>query len=138
MLRYQNKYRSIIKSRPEYVRSLVDRLNAQGVECNPPQVNHRARTDMRTACEGLQEEARMQGDAELARSIEILTRHLAGRRESEQNEKILACAEAVIDPVRQFVTRPTRERMQGMDEFCAILVTRVDELEAVLSHNSGE
>lgn len=138
MLRYQNKYRSVIKTRPDYVKRVVEQLNQQGVECNAPQVNHRPRTDMKTACEGLQEEARMQGDAELARSIEILTRHLAGRRAAEQNEKIIECAEAVIDPVRDFVTKPLRERAQGMDEFCAVLVTRIDELEAALARQPGE
>lgn len=138
MLRYQNKYRSVIKTRPEYVKKVVDKLNDQGVECSTPQVNHRPRTDMKTACEGLQEEGRMQGDAELARSIEILTKHLAGRRAAEQHEKIMQCAEAVIDPVRDFVTKPARERAQRMDEFCAVLVTRVDELEAVLARSPGE
>ena len=34
MLRYQNKYRAVIKSRPEYVHDLVERLNAQGVACD--------------------------------------------------------------------------------------------------------
>ena len=28
MLRYQNKYRAVIKTRPDYVRALVDRLNS--------------------------------------------------------------------------------------------------------------
>lgn len=40
MLRYQNKYRSVIKSRPEYVKQMVDRLNAEGVQCDTPKVNH--------------------------------------------------------------------------------------------------
>lgn len=138
MLRYQNKYRSVIKTRPDYVKKVVEHLNAQGAECATPQVNHRPRADMKSACEGLQEEARMQGDAELARSIEILTRHLAGKRAAEQSERIMQCAEAVIDPVRDFVTKPARERAQGMDEFCAVLVTRVDQLEAVLARSPGE
>ena len=33
MLRYQNKYRAVIKSRPEYVKKLVEALNARGVAC---------------------------------------------------------------------------------------------------------
>jgi hypothetical protein len=138
MLRYQNKYRSVIKTRPEYVKKIVEELNAQGIECAPPQVNHRPRADMKSACQGLQEEARMQGDAELARSIEVLTKHLAGQRAAEQNERIIQCAEAVIDPVRDFVTKPARERAQTMDEFCAVLVTRVGELEAVVTGQATE
>lgn len=132
MLRYQNKYRSVIKSRPEYVQRLVDELNAQGVDCAAPQVNHRPRADMRSACENLQKSAQIQGDAELARSIQVLARHLAGERATERDEKLHACIRAVLDHVRAFVVMDARERSRGMDEFCAVLIARIDELEAVV------
>lgn len=80
----------------------------------------------------------MQGDGELARSIEILTKHLSGRRTTEHQERLRACAEAVIEPVREFVVKPAGERAQGMDEFCAVLLTRVDEFEAALARPSAQ
>ena len=46
MLRYQNKYRAVIKSRPDYVQGIVEKLKSQGVECETPQVNHRVRADL--------------------------------------------------------------------------------------------
>ena len=46
MLRYQNKYRAVIKSRPDYVQDIVEKLKSQGVECETPQVNHRVRADL--------------------------------------------------------------------------------------------
>ncbi len=66
MLRYQNKYRSVIKSRPDYVRQMVESLNARGIACETPQVNHRARPDMGAACRSMVDEARRGGDVELA------------------------------------------------------------------------
>ena len=58
MLRYQNKYRSVIKSRPDYVRQMVESLNARGIACETPQVNHRARPDLGAACRSMVDEAR--------------------------------------------------------------------------------
>ena len=68
MLRYQNKYRAVIKNRPEYVQKMVEALNARGVACETPQVNHRARPDVGAACQAMVDEARRAGDAELARA----------------------------------------------------------------------
>ena len=72
MLRYQNKYRAVLKSRPEYVQKLVEALNARGVACETPQVNHRVRPDVGAACQTMVDEARRAGDAELARACETL------------------------------------------------------------------
>ena len=80
MLRYQNKYRAVIKSRPDYVKDMVDRLNEQGVACDTPQVNHRVRADLQASGEALTAEARRSGDAELARACDVLTQYLRGRR----------------------------------------------------------
>lgn len=130
MLRYQNKYRSVIKTRPEYVRRLVDELNAQGVECVPPQVNHRPRADMAGACSALERAAQLKCDPELARAIHVLARHLSGECAAERDEKLRQCTQAVLDHVRAFVVMDARERANAMDEFCAVLVARIDELEA--------
>ncbi len=132
MLRYQNKYRSIIKSRPEYVQHMVDELNAQGVECITPHVNHRPRADMRGACDSLEKTAHIQGDAELARSIQVLAKHLSGERDLEREERLHECTRAVLDHVRGFVVKDAKERTETMDEFCAVLVARIDELEAAV------
>ena len=133
MLRYQNKYRSVIKNRPEYVEKLVSSLNAQGVECDTPQVNHRPRADMRTALEGLGDQARRQTDPELVKAVETLTRFLSAQPTAVPGEAVQACTDAIVDHVRGFVVLPTQERIGGMDEFCAVLLSRVDALEAALA-----
>lgn len=137
MLRYQNKYRSVIKTRPEYVQQMVDDLNAQGVECNTPQVHHRPRADMRGACDALERTMPVQGDAELARAIQVLAKHLSGERDFTRDEKIREAMKAVMDHVRAFVVMDARERSRGMDEFCAVLIARMDDMEAALTM-SGE
>ena len=80
MLRYQNKYRAVIKSRPDYVREMVEKLNDKGVECDTPQVNHRARADINDSSEALASEARRTGDAELARGLRRAGPVPAGQR----------------------------------------------------------
>ena len=88
MLRYQNKYRAVIKSRPEYVKKLVEALNARGVACETPQVNHRVRPDVGAACQTMVDEARRAGDAELARACETLARRLFSARTSSQRRPL--------------------------------------------------
>ena len=132
MLRYQNKYRSVIKNRPEYVQQLVDRLNEQGFDCSAPHVNHRVRPDLRTSLDALAAESVMHSDPELARAVDIITRQLTGQRLSERNEAVRTVCDSVMDHVREFVVLPMQDRINGMDEFCAVLSARIDELNSVL------
>ena len=133
MLRYQNKYRSVIKNRPDYVQQLVEKLNEQGLECTAPQVNHRLRPDLGAALDTLEAEARMQYDPELARAIDVLAKHLSGMRASGHDAQLRACLDSITEHMRVFVVRPTQERIDGMDEFCAVLMARIDEMHAALS-----
>ncbi|NLD58199.1 MAG: hypothetical protein GX647_00885 [Clostridiales bacterium] len=132
MLRYQNKYRSIIKSRPDYVRHMVERLNARGILCDQPQVNHRIRPDMSAACQGLVDEARRMGDAELARALDTLTRHLLGMRDSGGSSDLIDAAQRVVDEAKLFLATPEDERTKALPEFCELLAERVGALEAHL------
>ena len=50
MLRYQNKYRSILKNRPELIASLVEKLRCEGIECPPPEVRARMHATVGEAC----------------------------------------------------------------------------------------
>ena len=132
MLRYQNKYRAIIKSRPDYVREIVGRLNEQGVACDAPTVNHRSRTTVGEACGHLGEEARRTGDAELARACDTLADYLRGLRTAGPDPELIDAAQALIDPIKEFVVRPRQEREEALDDFCVLLSEQVGELEARL------
>ncbi len=76
LLRYQNKYRAVIKTRPDLVEKTVEKLRAEGIDCDKPVV--RARDTLSDACGHMVESARHTGDAELVRACEILAKRLQG------------------------------------------------------------
>jgi len=132
MLRYQNKYRAVIKSRPDYVKGLVDRLNEQGVACETPQVNHRARADLQESSGQLMAEARRSGDAELARACDVLTQYLRSQRSPQGDMDVADAARALIGPIKEFVALDAKARMEAADSFCEDIAERIGELEARL------
>ena len=134
MLRYQNKYRAVIKSRPDYVHDMVERLNAQGVACETPQVNHRARADLQASGEELVAEAKRSGDAELARACDVLTQYLRQRRAPDGDSDVAEAARALIGPVKEFVALAPGARMEAAQAFCDDIIGRIGALEARLEH----
>lgn len=128
MLRYQNKYRAVIKSRPDYVRALVDRLNSEGVACDAPQVNHRARSDLNASCERMVSEAQRSGDAELARACDTLAKYLCARRE----EAPVSRAAELIRAIKDFLALPETERSAELAPFCELLAAQIGSAEEEL------
>lgn len=137
MLRYQNKYRAVIKSRPDYVREMVRKLNDKGVACDAPQVNHRARADINDSSQSLTAEAHRSGDAELARACDVLTQYLRGQRFAAQSA-LARAAQAVVEPVKAFVALNAQARAETADDFCADIAQRIGALEAELGEASEE
>jgi len=127
MLRYQNKYRAVIKSRPDYVRELVDRLNEQGVACETPTVNHRARADVGQSCARLEDEARRSGDAELARACGTIADYLRGLRMPSADLALVEAAQELIIPIKNFIALPDKEA--HLSEFCAEITQKIGALE---------
>ena len=132
MLRYQNKYRAVIKSRPDYVRGLVEKLNGEGVMCDAPQVNHRSRSDLNASCVSLTDEAQRSGDAELARACDVIAKYLRQRRSAEAGEKLLGAAAELIAPIKDFMALPPEERVRELEPFCEDLAARIGAAEAEL------
>ena len=132
MLRYQNKYRAVIKSRPDYVQDIVEKLKSQGVECETPQVNHRARADLQQSGEALVSEARRTGDGELARACDVLTQYLQGRRAVPADDGVAEAARELIGPIKEFVALDTGARMEAAEAFCDDIARRIGTLEAKL------
>lgn len=131
MLRYQNKYRAVIKSRPDYVRSLVDRLNSEGVACDTPQVNHRARSDLNASCERMVSEAQRSGDAELARACDVLAKYLCTRH-AEPASLDAGGAAALLSLIKDFLALPEEARTAELKPFCEALSERIGALEEVI------
>ena len=132
MLRYQNKYRSVIKSRPEYVQDMVEKLNEQGVACETPQVNHRSRADLQASSGELMNEARRSGDAELAKACDVLTQYLRAQRAAPTDAGVAEAARALIGPIKEFVALGSGARMEAADAFCETISERIGALEAKL------
>lgn len=103
MLRYQNKYRAVIKTRPDYVRDLVSHLNEQGLHCDTPTVNHRARADLAHSAANLESEARRSGDPDLARACDVLAAYLKGLRAPAPT--LAAAANALIPPLKTLLAQ---------------------------------
>lgn len=132
MLRYQNKYRAVIKSRPEYVRELVEKLNGQGVSCDQPQVNHRTRADIHTSCRGLTDEARRLGDTELARACDTIARYLRGLNPPAADAETLDAARALISPIKEFLALPDEDKGEALPRFCEELSQLIGDTESAL------
>ncbi len=162
MLRYQNKYRSVIKTRPELVSRVVDRLRAEGVEATQPEVNHRNRVTLEEACQNLTQSVHKSGDPELVRALGTLCQYLTGERaiqpqsrstlgvrldlyrmalEEKRAEQQALCqaANELIEPVKEYLVKGAQERQLCLDRFCEDLSGRIGALEACINRaGAGE
>lgn len=129
MLRYQNKYRAVIKSRPDYVRALVEKLNSEGVNCDTPQVNHRTRSDLNASSEQMISEAQRAGDAELARAFDVITKYLRERRDADASAQIAHAAAELIAPIKDFLALPMEARIRELAPFCEAMAEKIGALE---------
>ena len=129
MLRYQNKYRAVIKSRPDYVRALVERLNSEGVHCDTPQVNHRVKTDLNASCTELISQAQRAGDAELARACDILCQYMKQRCDGQG---LAAAAAELVQPIKDFLALPDDEKQHELEPFCQRIGSCIGAVEECL------
>ena len=128
MLRYQNKYRSVIKSRPEYVQGIVDQLRAEGVACAAPSVNHRSRVELRDASAAMVLSARRTGDAELVHACEALQHLMDGY--APDFSAVTDAADALIAPIKEFAARTPDEQHATLTAFLQTLTDRIGPLES--------
>lgn len=154
MLRYQNKYRSIIKTRPELVNEIVEKLRGEGYDVCAPEVNHRPRTTLADACQSLNDGARLRDDPELIRACETLTRLITQSRESQavqpnrsnmnvrldlyrmalddkQNviQQLGQSAQDLIVALKEFLGQSESVREGQLGTFCASISERIGLLE---------
>ena len=156
MLRYQNKYRSVLKSRPELVNELVEQLRGEGIDVYAPEVNHRPRTTLQEACSQLTEGARGTNDPELIRACETLSRFMqgtyhAGNRAAlgvrldlyrmaleEKQEKLDVLAQStqsLIASLKEFLACP---RGECTDMLCDEVTKQMGPLEQLLQSLENE
>ena len=107
MLRYQNKYRSVLKNRPELIGQLVDKLKAEGVECDPPEVRPRLHATVEQACGMLENTARSVSDAEIVRACEVLSQMILSRAPGESGNVRADRMQVRLDLYRMALTEKT-------------------------------
>lgn len=160
MLRYQNKYRAVIKNRPDLVEKAVEKLQAEGVDCAPPQVHPRG--TLPEACAHVSSAARRSGDAELIRACETLAEHLLRRSEPKPEEpagrgdkvrydlcrmalqdakrqSALVCetARPVIDCIKEQLALSSAEQQREEGSFLEQLALAIGPLEEAITQAEG-
>ena len=160
MLRYQNKYRSILKSRPELVRSITDKLNAEGIACLPPEVNRRSHASLTDACHQLNLSARRTGEAELIQACEVLSKvilaggtstpderttrmdrmgvrmdlyRIALTERAQKMKRMNDAAEELVALIKEYVSQARDERSATLEGFVHALTERIGSLEACMT-----
>lgn len=150
MLRYQNKYRAVIKGRPDIVERVVAKLAGEGLQIKAPEVSSRSKLTLQEACSNLSRGAQSTGDDELVRAVETLG-HFIERRAQQGNrggntvrmdlyrmaldskqqayQDLLKAADLLIQPIKDYLGQPLHLRENELEPFCARLSERIDALE---------
>ena len=160
MLRYQNKYRSVLKNRPELIQETVERLRGEGVSCPMPQLTPRPRATLDQACASLREAARSTSEPELIRACDVLARLMLSGvpRGSAQLDRmnvrldlyrlaldergrtiggLCEAADGLAGCVKEYLVKSEAERAQGLDAFCEALKERLGPLESRVTEASA-
>ena len=163
MLRYQNKYRSVLKNRPELIEKTLDRLREEGVECPQPEVRPRLHATLDQAALMLEGAAKSVSDAELIRACEILTRlMLSGRTEEKsavqldrmnvrmdlyrlalnerlhQIEQLRLAADDLTVGVKEFLILPDDEKIRSLSAFCEEMKEKIGALEGCVTASAPQ
>lgn len=161
MLRYQNKYRSTVRSRPELVHKVMQELSQEGI----PYVSPYAAQEIPDALPRLQRQAEQSGDAQLVQLFSALD-HLmamalgprdepgpqdsaAQRRadrlgaqcdmlrialddEQTRRESLARETGAMVTLIKEYIALPARERSMHTDIFCQQAAQRLSAVECAL------
>ena len=162
MLRYQNKYRSTIRTRPDLVHKIMEELSQEGI----PYVSPYAAEDTQDALVRLQRQAEHSGDVQLMQLFSSLDHllSLALSRKEEQPEQDSAAQRkadrlgaqcdmlrialddeqirreslaretgAMVTLIKEYIALPVRERSAHTDVFCRQAAERLSAVECALS-----
>jgi len=158
MLRYQNKYRSVLKNRPELIEKIMAKLHDEGVDCPQPEVRPRVHATLDQALNMLDGAARSVSDAELIRACEVFARMiLSGRSEDKTvtqmdrmnvrmdlyrlalNEKLqlidglCEAADELTIGIKEFLILNEEEKRRSLPGFCTQMQEKIGALESRIS-----
>ncbi len=142
MLRYQNKYRSTVRTRPEIVRRVMDRLNEQGRAFISPYAQESGDAHIGQLFESL--------DYLLARALEKPADDGGAQRradrlgarcdmlrialddEQKRFGKLKSEAGGMVTFLKEYVALPETERQSGLQAFCEQAAQRLSRVECAL------
>lgn len=157
MLRYQNKYRSTVRTRPEIVRRVMDRLNEQGRAFVSPYGQEAGGAELAA----LKNRAQESGDAHIGQLFESLDYLLARALEKPADDggaqrradrlgarcdmlrialddeqkrfgRLKSEAGGMVTFLKEYVALPETERQSGLQAFCEQAAQRLSRVECAL------
>ena len=161
MLRYQNKYRAVLRTRPALIAELVEKLRAEGVECPQPQVRERAATHDNGALDQLMTGAKESGDPELLRACGVFARLIRGGQSGNDQARLdrmavrldlyrlaltdqtralrsfCETADELSGVIKDFLIADRKERAERLDAFCDQLSERLGQLEGCVTQTQA-
>lgn len=144
MLRYQNKYRSVLKKRPELVEELCEELRREGVACKSPLEENEK--DMEQLRGRIADRAGSLGDPEVLAFLQGLNRlleraqdhdpQLHGDRLRVQRDMAMLryddlsrTAGELLLTLKEYLGQEEEKRVRLLPEFCAGLAQQVTAME---------
>ena len=141
MLRYQNKYRAILRKKPGLIDSVMEELRGEGLPCPP------ARPEMRSALPDPVSVPQAVADPDVQAALRALS-SLASRAQkadpapadrlkvqrdllSMQLEDLQLSVKALIGDCKEFLGAPEDERPRCLPDFCGTLTEHLSKLEAL-------
>lgn len=126
MLRYQNKYRSVLKSRPNMVRQIIEDMAADGEQVYDP---YAAQTmQSKPLHENITSTILNSGDPlllGLLRGLDTLLQR-AGMMDAQP---LKAACVPLVQSVKEFLGMPIEQRMQELGAFCVMMSEHIGALE---------
>lgn len=158
MLRYQNKYRAVLRSHPDIIRQAMEKLKAEGVECAQPQVRARPRLSPEDALGQMAVSARRTGDSELIQACDVFARLIRnGRADGEPNTQMdrmnvrldlyrlaltdrtrlmrqfCETADEFSTAIKEYLVCDRAQRVERLDAFCDQLTDNLGRLESCMT-----
>ena len=141
MLRYQNKYRSILRKKPDLIQQVCGELKQEGLPCPSVSVSIQELPAADTPAAPPQADPDVQA---ILRALSSLARRAANGsvRDSDrlkvqqdlllmQIEDIQAAAKGLIQDCKEFLGSAPEDRAQRLPAFCDALTAHVARLESV-------
>ena len=157
MLRYQNKYRSTVRTRPEIVRRVMDRLNEQGRAFVSPYAQEAGGAELAA----LKNRAQESGDAHIGQLFESLDYLLARALEKPEDDggaqrradrlgarcdmlrialddeqkrfgRLKSEAGGMVTFLKEYVALPETARQSGLQAFCEQAAQRLSRVDGAL------